>query len=154
MIGNRRFTARELTGKERMFLQICHNLWKWIKDGHGASSFFSTVQGKNALSDIEKISGKSGMQAENEVLALYDKVDDLAFKIDREKRLDHPEVKKAEFEFDSYMGDFNSTRLGKIIAEEIANDMGIRTASLDARRYSRVYSRKTSARRSYKRYLK
>lgn len=151
MIKSKRYTARELTGKERMFLQICHNLWKWIKDGHGASSFFSTVQGKNALSDIEKISGKSGMQAENEVLALYDKVDNLAFRIDREKRLDHPEVKKAEFEFDSYMGDFNSTRLGKIIAEEIANDMGIRKASLAVRKGNWKYSNRTPVRRSVRR---
>ena len=154
MVSNRRFSARELTGRERMFLQICHNLWKWIKDGHGASSFFETEQAEAALSDIEKIMGKRGMQAENIILALYDRVDDLAFKIDREKRLNSPEVQKAMTEIDGLAGNHDSTRLGRIIAEEIANDMGIRTASLAAMGYSRVYSRRTSARRSYRRYLK
>lgn len=121
----------ELNGHERMFLQICSNIWKWIKDGHGASSFLETIQGKNALDDIEKIykDDKYFRNAENQYLAIYDAVDDLAFKLEREKRLSHPEVQKAMANLTSKMNVFNSTKLGRIIAEEMAHDMGLRIAS-------------------------
>ena len=44
----------ELTGRERIWLQHCHNVWQWIREGHGASSFLETSKGKFFVEEIQK----------------------------------------------------------------------------------------------------
>ena len=112
----------ELTGRQRIYLQHCHNIWQWIREGHGASSFLETSKGQLLIEELRKFFNLSQMHAENKYLQIYDAIDYLAAVIDRDG-MDSPVTQKAKAELTSKFDIFNSTLIGSIIGEEIERDI-------------------------------
>ena len=114
---------KELTGQQRIYLQICSDIWKWIKEGRSASSFLCTPKGDRVLEDLEKAFNlRPGFQVENKYLAIFDAIDELAGRVDRDGIRD-PYTEKQMAELTSKFDIFNSTLIGRIIAEEINRDI-------------------------------
>lgn len=115
--------------EENIFNQICLDIWSHIMKGKAAPSFIRSDLGQMAIKDISQYLGLNEIRAESKLNSIFDKIDTMAFIIDREKRLSHPDVQKAMAEITSAFGVYNSTKLGRQVAEAIARDLKI-TASV------------------------
>lgn len=117
--------TESLSGKERIFAQISHNLLEWILKGKGASSYFNTKNSDNAINDLQKFANKTFNGAENTLLALYD---DLQYLIDCLKKAEYDKndymVKKAKQEIDGRFDIFYSTNIGDAMVDEIIRKVG------------------------------
>lgn len=113
--------TESLSGKERIFAQISHNVLEWLLKGKSPTSFLSTKQAENAINDIIKQGvEKSENHAENRLIALYD---DLQYLIDCLKKANYDKndymVKRAKQEIDGRFDIFSSTNIGDMMIDEI-----------------------------------
>lgn len=115
-----------LQGVEKVWAQIAHNIWEWMKDGHSSSSYFSTKIADYNIADIIKYNVESReLAAQNRIFAIWGAIKYLKEKLeeyDKEKLAmakSRPEVQKAMSEVTSKFDIFNSTKIGSVIADEI-----------------------------------
>ena len=97
--------------------------------GKASPSFIRSDLGKEGIRNIGQYLGLNEEKAESKLNSIFNKIDSMAFIIDREKRLNHPDVQKVMAEITSAFGIFNSTKLGRQVAEAIARDLKV-TASV------------------------